>query len=198
MSEPIKKDRSASDVPIKPIGEDGNSDKCWAAIISSIRSPLSMFALVVLITNTGFAAAAASFRSLEAFVYSMHLFLGIVGTFTIIALWDPHTLYHPKDILGIGDKFSRVQIGIKLLITALILSLLIVYGVREYYKYQQKNAAITQIVETIKTDLIKDNSAFTIACTKQDKTNEKKLAEITCRFIYTENDRQEKPIEESP
>ncbi len=79
----------------------------YPSIISAIRSPLSLFGLIMLVSNGVFAISAASMEAphdIEAFKYAIHMFLSIVGAFIMIAIWVPRSLYHPRELKGIeGD-----------------------------------------------------------------------------------------------
>jgi hypothetical protein len=71
----------------------------WSRIMAATGSPLKLFALIVLVCNAVFGVAAASMGDLKAFTYSIHMFLAVVASFVLIALWSPRSLYHPKEIL---------------------------------------------------------------------------------------------------
>lgn len=62
---------------------------------------MKLFALVVLVCNSVFGVAAAMMKDLDAFTYSLHLFLGVIAAFVLTALWSPRSLYHPKELLEI-------------------------------------------------------------------------------------------------
>ncbi len=64
---------------------------------------MKLFALTVLVCNSVFGVAAAWMESLEAFKYSIHMFLGVVAAFVLTALWSPRSLYHPKELLEIRN-----------------------------------------------------------------------------------------------
>jgi hypothetical protein len=66
-------------------------------------SPLKLFALMVLVCNAVFAIAASAMKNLDAFIYTIHMFLGIVAAFVAIALWSPRSLYHPRELSEIRD-----------------------------------------------------------------------------------------------
>ena len=72
--------------------------KGWPKILAATGSPLKLFALTVLVCNSVFGLAAALMGDLEAFKYSIHMFLGIVVAFVLTALWSPRSLYHPKEL----------------------------------------------------------------------------------------------------
>jgi hypothetical protein len=75
----------------------------WPRILAATGSPLKLFALIVLVCNTVFGVAAAWTGKLEAFTYSVHMFLAIVASFVLIALWSPRSLYHPKELLELRE-----------------------------------------------------------------------------------------------
>lgn len=73
-------------------------------ILAAIGSPLKLFALVVIVSNTAFGVAAAGMDDPTSFKYSIHMFLAIVGAIVLIALWSPKSLYHPVELKGIPDS----------------------------------------------------------------------------------------------
>jgi hypothetical protein len=75
----------------------------WSRVLAATGSPLKLFALIVLVCNTVFGVAAAWTGKLEAFTYSIHMFLAIVASFVLIALWSPRSLYHPKELLELRE-----------------------------------------------------------------------------------------------
>lgn len=77
----------------------GGDQRGWSRILAATGSPLKLFALTVLVCNSVFALAAAWMRSLEAFTYSLHLFLAVVACFVLTALWSPRSLYHPRELV---------------------------------------------------------------------------------------------------
>jgi len=77
--------------------------KGWPKILAATGSPLKLFALTVLVCNSVFGIAAGLMANIEAFKYSIHMFLGIVVAFVLTALWSPRSLYHPKELLEIRN-----------------------------------------------------------------------------------------------
>lgn len=73
----------------------------WPRILAATGSPLKLFALTVLVCNAFFGVAAATMEHLDAFIYSIHMFLAIVAAFVLTALWSPRSLYHPRELLEI-------------------------------------------------------------------------------------------------
>ena len=63
--------------------------KGWHGVIHVTRSPLRMFALIVLVCNSVFGVAAASSYDQDVFVYTLHTFLAVVACFMAVALWSP-------------------------------------------------------------------------------------------------------------
>ena len=66
-------------------------------ILTAIGSPLKLFALVIIFSNTVFGLAASE----ENFKFAIHMFLAIVGAMLLIALWSPRSLYHPVELKDI-------------------------------------------------------------------------------------------------
>jgi hypothetical protein len=84
-------------------------NKNYSAIISSLRSPMSVFGLAMLICNAVFSTSAAIMGDLDAFTYSIHTFLAIVFLFVIIAVWSPRTLYHPVDLKDLEKELPEIK-----------------------------------------------------------------------------------------
>lgn len=114
--------------------QNNNSDlKAFPAIISSLRSPLSMFGLAMLICNAIFSLSAALLGELDAFIYAIHTFLGIVFSFIMIAIWCPRSLYHPSELKGIGNELPEIK-NSRLIITLVLLVGLFSYAGYQMYK----------------------------------------------------------------
>ncbi len=116
--------------------DNNNSEsdlKSYPAIISSLRSPLSVFGLAMLICNAVFSLSAGIMGNLEAFIYSIHTFLAIVFAFIMIAIWSPRSLYHPSELKGIEDEMPDIK-NSRLIITAVLLIVMLAYTVYQMYK----------------------------------------------------------------
>ncbi len=105
----------------------------FSSVISAIRSPLSLFGLIVLVCNGVFAIAAASMNNIEAFKYAIHMFLAVVGVFVMIALWHPRSLYHPRELEGLRDDITGVRLP-KTIITSVMVFVLLLYVGYQYLK----------------------------------------------------------------
>jgi hypothetical protein len=115
---------------------DKNNDidnKSYPAIISSLRSPMSMFGLAMLICNAVLSTSAVIMKNLEAFIYSIHAFLAIVFLFVIIAIWSPRTLYHPSDLKGLEKEIPEIKHA-RLIITLVFLLAAFTYAAYQVYK----------------------------------------------------------------
>jgi hypothetical protein len=73
----------------------------WAKIMEVAKSPIRLFGLLALVCNSVFGICATFFDDPTLFVYSIHMFLGIVGSLFLMALWCPASLYHPKELIDI-------------------------------------------------------------------------------------------------
>ena len=102
------------------------SNKDIVGVLKATDSPLTMFALVILICNAVFALAAAELNDSQVMTYSMHMFLGIIGSFVAIAVWVPEALYHPRDIQE-KKLFSKDYYRPRLMVTGIIILVLIIY-----------------------------------------------------------------------
>lgn len=87
--------------------EAANDRKHYAAIIGSLKSPLSVFGLAMLICNAVFSLSAAIMGDIRAFTYSIHTFLAIVFAFIVIAIWSPRSLYHPSELVGLEHQLPE-------------------------------------------------------------------------------------------
>jgi hypothetical protein len=103
----------------------------YAGIISSLRSPMSMFGLAMLICNAIFSTSAVIMQDLNAFNYSIHTFLAIVFLFVIIAIWSPRTLYHPADLKGLEKEVPEIKHS------RLVITLTMLLAASAYAVYQQ-------------------------------------------------------------
>ena len=100
----------------------------WANIITVIGSPLKMFSLIILVCSTVFSISAAISGVENNFKYTIHMFLGVVGAFILIALWCPKLLYHPNEL----DEETVESMVHK----PLIPTILIAIGTFIYFCYQ--------------------------------------------------------------
>jgi len=102
----------------------------WTRVIGATASPLKLFALAVLICTTVFACAAAVLGDPTTFMYCIHMFLGIVGTFSIIALWCPASLYHPRELKDVPT--ALLPKGNRVGPTVFMLAAIMLYAVYQY------------------------------------------------------------------
>lgn len=107
--------------------------KTYPAIISTLRSPLSVFGLAMLICNAVFSLAAGLMGELEAFIYAIHTFLGIVFAFIMIAIWSPRSLYHPTELKDVGSELAEIKHA-RIILTVVFLVTLFSYGGYQIYK----------------------------------------------------------------
>ncbi len=70
----------------------------WLQLVKATGSPLKLFALIVLICNSGFGIAAALAYGQDIFIYTLHTFLFVVAAFVLIALWSPRSFYPPSEL----------------------------------------------------------------------------------------------------
>jgi hypothetical protein len=104
----------------------------YSRVISSLKSPLSVFGLAMLICNAVFSMSSAFMNSLEAFVYSIHTFLAIVFSFVIIAIWSPRSLYHPSELKGMDKELPEIKHSRLIITTVLMLSAFVYAGYQLY------------------------------------------------------------------
>ena len=97
--------------------------------MEAMGSPLRFFALAVLVCNTVFGYVAAKLDDPEAFKFSIHMFLGIVGAFILIALWAPRALYHPQELEGVEDLLPKTE-------NPLLVTLVLGVALVSYVAYQ--------------------------------------------------------------
>jgi hypothetical protein len=118
------------------MSEENTIDKneSYPAIIGSLKSPLSVFGLAMLICNAVFSMSAAFMESLEAFIYSIHTFLAIVFSFVIIAIWSPRSLYHPAELAGMEKELPEIK-NSRLIITVILMVAAFSYAGYQLYKF---------------------------------------------------------------
>ena len=121
--------------------KEHSSLAAYPAILSSLRSPLSMFGLAMLICHAVFSLAAGIMGELEAFIYAIHTFLGLVMAFILIAVWSPRSLYHPAELEGLEKEIPEVKYS-RLIITGVLLVIMFSYGGYQLYKLHLEHVAI--------------------------------------------------------
>jgi len=120
--------------------------KAYPAIISSLRSPLSMFGLAMLICNAVFSLSAGLIGELDAFIYSIHTFLSIVFAFIMIAIWSPRSLYHPSELEGLSNEIPEIK-NSRIIITTVFLVVILSYGGYQMFKLYLDSKSSMPIVE---------------------------------------------------
>jgi len=115
--------------------ENPNTHKeTYPAIIGSLKSPLSIFGLAMLICNAVFSMSAAFMKNLDAFIYSIHTFLAIVFSFIAIAIWSPRSLYHPAEFASMEQDVPEPKYS-KIILTLVILLAGFSYTGYQIYKF---------------------------------------------------------------
>ncbi len=133
---------------VKTVSENNTSGiKAYPAIISSLRSPLSMFGLAMLMCNAVFSLSAGLMNNLEAFIYAIHTFLGIVFAFIMIAIWSPRSLYHPSELKGIDKEIPEIK-NSRLIITTVLLIVMFSYAAYQIYKLNLELEVPNKIEQT--------------------------------------------------
>jgi hypothetical protein len=124
--------------------------KAFPAVISSLRSPLSMFGLAMLICNAIFSLSAALLGEMEAFIYAIHTFLGIVFAFVMIAIWCPKSLYHPSELKDLENELPEIKNS------RLIITIVLLVGLFSYAGYQilKPERVDTERVDTVREDRV--------------------------------------------
>ncbi len=123
------------------VEEDNNQSETlpvkdkWSNIISVIGSPLKMFGLIILVCSTVFSISAGISDNENNFKYTIHMFLGIVGGFLLLALWCPKLLYHPNELCELkkqDKEFAKDMVD-----RPGIPTVLIIFGAIGYICYQK-------------------------------------------------------------
>ncbi|MFG1341074.1 hypothetical protein [Xanthobacter autotrophicus] len=89
--------------------DDPNKISQWRSLMQATSSPIKLFALIVLVCNTVFGAAAA-ISSPANFMYTLHAFLAVVASFVLMAIWSPRSFYSPaelKTLLEVEQQVGR-------------------------------------------------------------------------------------------
>ncbi|MDI4666493.1 hypothetical protein K9U40_19500 [Xanthobacter autotrophicus] len=89
--------------------DDPNKISQWRSLMQAASSPIKLFALIVLVCNTVFGAAAA-ISSPSNFMYTLHAFLAVVASFVLMAIWSPRSFYSPaelKTLLEVEQQVGR-------------------------------------------------------------------------------------------
>tara|TARA_B110000971_G_scaffold216230_2_gene250923 strand:- start:75 stop:449 length:375 start_codon:yes stop_codon:yes gene_type:complete len=70
-------------------------------ILRAVKSPLGFLTFAAIICEMVFGIVGAVTSKPDIIIFSMHMFLAIVGALILIAVWCPRSLYHPNDIRDI-------------------------------------------------------------------------------------------------
>ncbi len=135
----------------------------YAGIISSLRSPMSMFGLAMLICNAIFSTSAVIMKNLNAFNYSIHTFLAIVFLFVIIAIWSPRTLYHPADLKGLEKEVPEIKHS-RVIITLIMFLAVSAYAIYQKNKLGNNMECSATLIEP-KSKILNENF-YNIECSK--------------------------------
>ena len=73
-------------------------------LIPAIRSPLSFLAFAAIIADTVFGITGVIQDDQTTIVFTMHMFLAIVATVVLLALWSPKSLYRPEEVKDIAEE----------------------------------------------------------------------------------------------
>ena len=98
----------------------------WAKIIHAVDSPVTLFALAVLVSDAVFALAGAWCQNEKIMIFSMHMFLAILAAFVLVSVWQPVVLYHPRYWHMCKKKEKSDWIG-SCVITIVLASSLVAY-----------------------------------------------------------------------
>jgi FtsH-binding integral membrane protein len=135
----------------------------YAGIISSLRSPMSMFGLAMLICNAIFSTSTVIIQDLNAFNYSIHTFLAIVFLFVIIAIWSPRTLYHPADLKGLEKEVPEIKHS-RVIITLIMFLAVSAYAIYQKNKLGNNMECSATLIEP-KSKILNENF-YNIECSK--------------------------------
>lgn len=123
--------------------EDDGKPSRWAGLLKATGSPLKLFALMVLVCNTAFGITSAVAFGPEVFVYTLHTFLAVVGSFVLIALWSPRSFYTPTELLALAELEARSSDGQAIFPQSkpLVATIILAAGVLAYLAYQLSKAS---------------------------------------------------------
>ena len=83
-------------------GKDDHRDSTDVPkILGAVKSPLGFLTFSAIICEMVFGIVGALKGNDEIIVFSMHMFLAIVGALILVAIWCPRSLYHPNEIKDI-------------------------------------------------------------------------------------------------
>jgi hypothetical protein len=118
--------------------EDDSKPSRWTGLVKATGSPLKLFALMVLVCNTAFGITSAVALGPEVFVYTLHTFLAVVGSFVLIALWSPRSFYTPTELLALAELEGRGADRGSIFPQSkpLVATVILVAGVLAYLAYQ--------------------------------------------------------------
>jgi formate hydrogenlyase subunit 4 len=111
-------------------------------ILRAVKSPLSFLTFSAIICETVFGIVGAFTDNPEIIIFSMHMFLAIVGALILIAVWCPKSLYHPNDIKDIDIDHEDDNTG-KWVVTISLAFALIAYMI--YMAIMSDKMPITEV-----------------------------------------------------
>lgn len=84
-----------------PLGDEApdESKGMWKAVTKA-RTPINVFAIAMMAAASLFGASATQIEGheLEAFTYSLHIFLAVAGMFFACLLFCKSSIYHPDEL----------------------------------------------------------------------------------------------------
>jgi len=117
----------------------------WATILNAVDSPVTRFALAVLVSDAVFASIGAFQHSEKLMIFSMHMFLAILAAFVLVSIWKPMVLYHPRYWHISKELHNSDKIGSWVITVVLALSMLVYMSYRYFMDSRHIEAITTYI-----------------------------------------------------
>jgi len=109
---------------------DKEKKSTWVRIINAVDSPVTLFALAVLVSDAVFAIIGTYYHNEEIMIFSMHMFLAILAAFVLVSVWKPMVLYHPRYWHQSKELQNTDKMGSWVITVVLIISMLVYMSYR--------------------------------------------------------------------
>jgi len=114
------------------------------AVLKGVGTPLKFFGLASILCLPVFSIAATFVRdrlSYDAFIYTLHTYLAVVGMFALISLFSPRSLYHPRELhdMQARDLLPRHNPVLPCAIALIALAMYLTYQALVVYQVSGSN-----------------------------------------------------------
>ena len=117
---------------------DNKTPSPWTAVTRA-RTPINVFALAIMACAAVLGGAASQIDNpcdLQAFTYTLHIFLAVTGMFFAVLLFIRRGIYHPNDLAQADKRGTKLGVDQPVLAAVFVFTL-----VAGYAFYQSKNSS---------------------------------------------------------